>query len=80
MPSTTLTSKGQMTLPKAIRERLNLKAGDRLDVSTEGERIILVPSTLHLDDLCSVLPKPRRVVSLEEMDDAIRRRAAAKPR
>lgn len=38
MPSTTLTSKGQVTIPSEIREALNLKPGDRLviDLTEEG--------------------------------------------
>lgn len=36
-----VSSKHQITLPKAIREALGLKAGDRLYVSREGDRIIL---------------------------------------
>ena len=80
MASTTLTSKGQMTLPKAIRDSFNLKPGDRIDVSADGDRIVLVPSTLKLDDLCSVLPRPKRVASLQEIDATIRRRAAERSR
>ena len=76
MASSTLTSKGQMTLPKDVRDRLRLKAGDRFDVVVEDRRIILTPVTLGLDDLCSVLPPAKRARSIKEMDEAIRRRAA----
>lgn len=76
MASSTLTSKGQMTLPKAVRETLRLKAGDRLDVVIEDRRIILTPATLHLDDICAILPPAKRARSVQEMDQAIRKRAA----
>ena len=67
-----------MTLPKEIRDRLNLKTGDRLDVSTDGNHIIMTPTTLDIDDLCRVLPAPKRAATLEEIDSAIRRQAANK--
>jgi AbrB family looped-hinge helix DNA binding protein len=35
--STVLTSKGQVTLPKAIRDRLALKQGERLQVAVESD-------------------------------------------
>jgi len=76
--STTMTSKGQVTLPIAVRERLGIVSGDRLDVTIEGERIVLVPKTLHLDDICSILPAPKRPVSLKEMDEGIGRGATGK--
>ena len=69
--SATVTSKGQMTLPKAVRERLGIVSGDKLDVTVEGKRIVLIPKTLHLDDVCSLLPYDGPAVSLAEMDDAI---------
>ncbi len=78
MPISTLTSKGQMTLPKAIREKLNLKEGDRLDVVLEHDRILLIPVTFHARDLVSVLPKPSRTASLGVIDRAIRTRASHK--
>lgn len=40
-PSTTLTSKNQMTLPKQVREDLNLKPGDRLVFRKQGENYVL---------------------------------------
>lgn len=39
--TTTLTSKGQLVIPKAVRERLHLQPGDILQVSVSGRRIVL---------------------------------------
>jgi antitoxin PrlF len=73
--SATLTSKGQMTLPKPVRERFGLRSGDRLEVAIDDQRILLIPKTLHLADVCSLLPAPQKPVSLEEMEDAVARGA-----
>jgi AbrB family looped-hinge helix DNA binding protein len=70
-----MTSKGQLTLPKEIRERLKLKAGDRLDVATEDGRIVMTPAQLDIGDLCSILPPAARVATLDEIEAAIRLRA-----
>lgn len=40
-PFTTLTSKNQMTLPKQVREDLNLKPGDRLVFRKQGDEYFL---------------------------------------
>lgn len=72
----TLTSKGQMTLPKSVRERFGLRAGDRLEVAVDDQRIVLIPRSLHLADICSLLPAPAKPVSLEEMEEAIARGAS----
>lgn len=40
-PSTTLTSKNQMTLPKKVREDLNLRPGDRLVFRKQGGQYVL---------------------------------------
>lgn len=40
---TRMSTKGQVVLPQPMRERMNLRAGDSLEVRMEGERIVLVP-------------------------------------
>jgi AbrB family looped-hinge helix DNA binding protein len=71
----TITSKGQTTIPKAVRDRLRLKAGDRVEFVVQADgTALMVPATLGLDDLEGMLPRPRKPVSLEAMDRAIRTR------
>ena len=41
MPTTTVTSKGQVTIPKHIRDRKGIAAGTRLEVSEQGDEIVL---------------------------------------
>jgi AbrB family looped-hinge helix DNA binding protein len=75
MSSSTLTSKGQITLPKEVREHLHVKAGDRVDFTIdEAGRVLLVPARSRLEDLWGMLRvRGRKAVSLEEMDEAIER-------
>jgi antitoxin PrlF len=77
MASSTITSKGQTTIPKAIRDRLGLKPGDRIEfLIEEGDRVVMIPATLSLADLAGCLPAPQKPVSLAEMDRAIRGRGS----
>lgn len=77
MALSTVTSKGQTTIPKRVRDRLGLKPGDRLEfVVQEDGTALLVPATLHVADLVGCLPPPKRAATIEDMDRAIRRRAA----
>ena len=39
--TTTLTSKGQVTLPKAVRDRLGLRAGDKIEFVEDDEGFYL---------------------------------------
>ena len=72
----TITSKGQITLPKALRDRLHLQAGDRVQfLLLEDGRIELVAVTSPVTRLKGMLPPPPQPVTLEEMEAAIRRRA-----
>jgi len=73
---TTLTSKGQITLPKALRDKLGLCTGDRVEFFMEDEQsALLVVKHVPLIRLKGMLPKPSRPVSLEEMDNAIQKGA-----
>jgi AbrB family looped-hinge helix DNA binding protein len=78
MPSATLTSKGQLTLPKAIRDRLRLAAGDRVDfVVGDDGTIVLRPATTDIRELKGFLSrKGIKPLSVAGMNAAIRRRAA----
>lgn len=72
MSTATITSKGQTTIPKDIRERLNLKPGDRLDFIFDDDGALrVVPLNVSVDDLKSILPPPKRVLSNEELDEAM---------
>lgn len=82
MATITLTSKGQITLPKAIRERLALKQGDRLRVAVDSEgRMTLAPEQQPpIDSVYGLLRRlaKKRPVSLAEMRTALRQRAKKK--
>ena len=68
----TVTSKGQITLPKVLRDRLHLSAGDRVEfILEENDVVRMVPRTTSIRRLKGMLPKPERPVSLEEMEEAI---------
>ena len=75
MPSSKVTTKGQVTIPKEIRDHLHVRAGDRLDfVVDESGRVVVQAIRSRLDELWGLLHEPgRRAVSLEEMDAAIAR-------
>jgi antitoxin PrlF len=44
MPSSSVSSKGQVTIPLEIRNRLGIKEGDRLEFVIEGEKTVLRPA------------------------------------
>lgn len=72
MLTSTVTSKGQITIPKEIRELLNLHPGDRLDFIIENGRVYVQPIDVDVRSLSGLLYKPaRKSVSLAEMDAAI---------
>jgi AbrB family looped-hinge helix DNA binding protein len=41
MSSSTLSTKGQLVIPTQYRKALNLRAGDKVEVTLEGRRLIL---------------------------------------
>lgn len=76
MALATLTTKGQVTIPKIIREALKLSTGDKIEIIlTEKREAIIRPVSKKVDDIFCKLHKPgRKAVSLDAMDDAIRTR------
>jgi len=71
----TLTSKGQVTIPKAVRNRLHLKAGDKIEFVFHENSVEMIPVSGSVRDLKGMVPKPKKTVSLDAMDRAIRESA-----
>ena len=73
MPTATLSSKGQITIPKTIRERLHLHAGDRILFILERDGMVTMrPATKDLSALKGLLKKPgRETLPVEKMQQAI---------
>lgn len=72
----TLTSKAQITLPKGIRELLQLEPGDKVDFAPQPDGRITVAKATHASHasfaaLRGLLPKPRRAYTIEEMNEAV---------
>jgi len=80
MSTTTLSRTGQITIPRTIRERLFLQAGDQLELTfTETGDLLLRPVTQTVDELCGRLHRPGQTpLSPEDMDQAIRERSRDK--
>jgi AbrB family looped-hinge helix DNA binding protein len=76
MPKATLTSKGQVTIPKGVRDSLRLRAGDRVEfVLSGGDEAVMKPITRSVEEVFGRLHKPGRPVkSIEEMKQAVARR------
>lgn len=72
MLQSTLTSKGQITLPKALRDSLHLKAGDRLIFEeSEDGGIFIKPRNTDVRVLKGLLKHNGPPLSIEEMDEAM---------
>jgi AbrB family looped-hinge helix DNA binding protein len=75
MPTATVTSKGQVTLPQKVREVLRIRPGDRVDfvVDEKGE-VRLRAGEVDVSELRGLLHRQgRKPVTLEAMEQAIAR-------
>ncbi len=64
---TTLTSKGQLTIPKNVREKLNLKAGTKFYVTAHNGSVVAKAKNVSAKDLAGILGPP---LSDETLSDA----------
>ena len=77
MASATITSKGQVTIPKVVRDRLHLESGDRLRFRVRDDDVIEVePETVDLSTLAGSVRGRVQGVTLAAMEQAIRSRGA----
>ncbi len=73
MVTATITSKGQITIPKSVRESLQLHTGDRVVFEVHGrDKAILKPITKSVDDVFGKLHRPTMAIrSVGDMNQAI---------
>lgn len=77
MPTSKLSTRGQIVIPKAVRELLDLRTGDQVDfVVRDNGEVVLRPAVLDVRELRGLLRREGAdPVAIEEMDRVIRQRA-----
>ena len=71
-----VTVKGQATIPKAIREHLHLKPGDRVKFFVHPDGTVVLLRKLAVSALRGMVARPRRPVTIRRMREAIAEGAA----
>ena len=83
MLTSTVTSKGQVTIPKAIREFLKVEKYDKIVfIPLEDGKVMITTKQAPASGLFGMLKhrKPKKPVSAEDMDAAIDKRRAERGR
>ena len=77
MTTAIISSKGQITIPVDVRNSLNVEAGDRVEfVPVAPGRYEFVAANRNVTALKGMFGKPRKAVSIEDMNRAIAARGA----
>ena len=72
MATATVTSKGQITIPAMVRTALGLESGSRVEfVQNDQGQFSIVPVTSSILELKGMLKKPKKLVSIDDMNRAI---------
>ncbi len=73
MPTATITSKGQITIPKKIRDKMGLQAGDVLSFDIEsGDKITIRPERGSTDAAYGILHRDNQeALTVEEMETGV---------
>ena len=79
MPIATLTTKGQVTIPKSVREGLGVDAGDRVAFVEASKGVYTVVAVSRdVRELKGIIAKPVKPVGVEAMKRAVAKRAASR--
>ena len=83
-PTTTVSSKGQVILPKAIRDALGWKPGTKLRVENTKDGVLLKAGPIFppttVDEVFGCLKYDGPPLSIEDMDRAVEREARRRAR
>ena len=68
----TISARGQVTIPKEMRDALNLRPGDQLIYSVVNGEVIMTPKNIDLKDLAGFLgDPPNGPATLSEIEAAL---------
>ena len=74
MPTATMTSKGQITIPKSIRDAFSIKPGDRIEFFIDDQgRLIVWPITQDITSIKGIVDYSGPAVSVEDINKAIQK-------
>lgn len=78
MITATITAKGQITIPAEVRQALGVDAGDKIAFEEVGPGVYSFQPAQKtpVTALKGMFGKPQRAVSIEQMNEAIRKRGA----
>lgn len=70
--ATTITAKGQMTIPKDIRDRMGLKPGDKVKLFVDSRGDARIVRVRPLSEISGMLRRPgQKAVTIEDMNEAV---------
>jgi antitoxin PrlF len=80
MALATITAKGQVTIPKTIRDCLKIHAGDKIEIIlTKDREAIIRPISKKVDDIfCKLHKSGKTSVSIDAMEEAVKKRLREK--
>ena len=78
MPVSILTSKGQTTIPKDVRNLLNLKPKDKIFYLIDGEKVVIKPLRGNILNLRGSVATKKKPIDFKKLRDATRKKVARK--
>jgi len=79
MTTATVTSKGQITIPREVRQKLGIDTGDRVEfVEVAPGEFSLKAATGDVRSLKGMIRRPKSPISVDAMNAAIKRRGAGR--
>ncbi len=79
MATATLSSKGQVTIPKVIRDKFHLEIGDKIEFMEDAQGVVtILPACENVTKLKGMIRKPAMPVSIESMKQAIEKEGGSK--
>jgi AbrB family looped-hinge helix DNA binding protein len=75
MTAAIASTKGQVVIPARIRLELGVEAGSRIEFVKTPDGWLIKPATLPVTALKGMLARPRKPISVDDMNGAIRQRA-----